>query len=81
MFRILILDAAPQKSQNILLESEAFSVTLPGASGEFEVLDFHKPIISYLKEGTIVVDNSKEFEIRGGVAKMGGQSLVVIAEV
>lgn len=80
MFRVLILHGAPE-TQSVLLESEAMSVVLPGAEGEFEVLDFHKPIISYLKEGSIVVDNHKEFKVRGGVAKMGGQSLVVIAEL
>ena len=81
MFRILILHGAPEKPQNIILETEASSVLLPGADGEFEILDFHKPIISHLKEGSIVVDNVKEFKVRGGVAKMGGQSLVVFAEV
>ena len=49
--------------------------------GEFEVLDFHKPIMSHLKEGTIVVDNFNEIPIRGGVVKMGGQKLVAIVEV
>jgi F0F1-type ATP synthase epsilon subunit len=80
MFRVLILHGDPEK-QAILYESEALSVFLPGADGEFEILDFHKPLISQLKEGTIVVDNIKEFKIRGGVVKMGGQSLVAIVDL
>ena len=80
MFRVLILNSSPEKSPNIIFESEAISVFLPGADGEFEVLDFHKPIMSYLKEGTIVVDNFKEIPIRGGVVKMGGQKLTAIVE-
>ncbi len=80
MFRVLILLGEPEKSQNIVYDAEASSVFLPGAEGEFEILDFHKPIMSYLKEGTIVVDNEKEFKIRGGVVKMGGQSLVAMVE-
>ncbi len=80
MFRVLILHSNPEKPKNIIFESEATSVFLPGADGEFEVLDFHKPIMSYLKEGTIVVDEFKEFPILGGVVKMGGQKLIAIVE-
>ncbi len=80
MFRVLILNAQPEK-QSIVLEGEASSVFLPGADGEFEVLDFHKPIVSHLKEGSIVVDNTTEFKIRGGIVKMGGQSLVAYVEI
>lgn len=80
MFRVLILHSSPEKPQNVIYEAEAVSVFLPGADGEFEVLDFHKPIMSYLKEGTIVVDEFKEFPIRGGVVKMGGQKLIAIVE-
>ena len=80
MFRVLILHSSPEKSQSIIYEAEAVSVFLPGADGEFEVLDFHKPIMSYLKEGTLVVDNFKEFPIRGGVVKMGGQKLTAMVE-
>lgn len=80
MFRVLILHSNPENPRNVLYEAEAVSVFLPGADGEFEVLDFHKPIMSYLKEGTIVVDEFKEFPIRGGVVKMGGQKLVAIVE-
>ena len=80
MFKVLILHANPESRQSILYEADAVSVFLPGADGEFEVLDFHKPIMSYLKEGTILVDNFKEFPIRGGVVKMGGQKLTAIVE-
>lgn len=80
MFRVLILHGEPEK-QALVYEGEALSVFLPGADGEFEILDFHKPLISQLKEGTIVVDNYKEFKIRGGVVKMGGQSLVAVVDL
>ena len=51
MFQVLILDALPEKSEQPIFEGTAMSVILPGAEGEFEILDFHKPIISKLKKG------------------------------
>ena len=81
MFHVLILSAHPKIREDILFEGTAASVLLPGTDGEFEVLDFHKPIISRLKKGVIVVDNEKEFPIEGGVAKMRTQSLVAMVDV
>lgn len=53
---------------------------LPGESGEFEVLQFHKPIISLLKEGTIVVNWKTEVPISSGAVRMAGDRLVAIVE-
>lgn len=80
MFKVLILDARPEKSEEPIYEGNSQSVTLPGVTGEFEILDFHKPIISELKKGTILVDN-KAISIRGGVAKMHFQSLVALVDL
>ena len=80
MFHILILNSRIKTHEEILFEGQVTSVTFPGVEGEFEVLDFHKPIISRLKKGVIVVDNTKEFPIEGGVAKMHHQSLVAMVD-
>ena len=53
---------------------------MPGATGEFEILEFHKAIISLLREGRIVIDWEKEVPIKKGVVKMAGDELVAIVE-
>jgi len=64
----------------ILFEGEAWSVFLPGATGEFEVLEFHKSIVSLLRKGNIIIDGDKEIPIKKGAMRMSGNELVAIAE-
>ncbi len=80
MFQVLIYKSRPKGSEEIIFQGQASSVILPGSEGEFEVLNFHKPIMSRLKKGLIVVDNIKEFPVAGGVVKMAQQSLVAIVD-
>jgi F-type H+-transporting ATPase subunit epsilon len=63
-----------------IYEGEAKSVFLPGDTGEFEVLEFHRPIISLLKAGEIIIDWKKSVAISKGVAKMYKDELVVLVE-
>jgi len=65
---------------HVVYEGKAWSVFLPGAAGEFEILDFHKPIISLLKKGNIIIDWKKEIPVRLGTAMMSGTGLVAIVE-
>ena len=81
MFNVLILTAKAEDPESILFEGQSKSVLLPGVEGEFEVLDFHKPIISRLKKGIIVVDNLKEYSIKGGLASMSKQQLLAVVDV
>ena len=81
MFQVLILNARPETKSPIIFQGQSTSVFLPGETGEFEVLDFHKPIISKLKNGKIVVDNKKAFPIKGGIMKMDQQSLIAMVDV
>jgi len=64
----------------ILFEGDVWSVFLPGATGEFEVLPFHKPVISLLREGTIIVDWKMDIPIRAGTVRMAGDRLVALVE-
>jgi len=75
MFNVAIL--TPNR---VLFEGKAWSVFLPGATGEFEVLEFHKSIISLLKKGKIIVDWSREIPIRKGAVKMANDELVALVE-
>jgi len=65
MFNVSVLDQA-----HVIFDGVATSVKLPGDQGEFEVLDFHKPIVSFLVRGDIVIDNMG-FPISKGIARFG----------
>ncbi len=64
----------------VLFEGETWSVFLPGATGEFEVLEMHKPIVSLLKEGKIIIDWKKNIPINRGAVRMADDELVAIVE-
>lgn len=81
MFQVLILTARPENPKTVIFEGQSKSVLLPGSEGEFEILDFHRSLMSRLKEGVIVVDNYKEYRIRGGVATMSKQQLLAIVDI
>jgi F-type H+-transporting ATPase subunit epsilon len=78
-----------------LYKGEVNSVSLPGADGVFQVLNNHAPIISSLKKGELcfeanqtvepndylaVSGNLVRVQIKGGVAELNNQKLIVLAE-
>ena len=81
MFHCLLVKSRIVRGQEeIIFDGNATSVFLPGKDGEFEILDFHKPIVTLLKKGSIIVDQIKEIPIKGGVMKMNQQSLVALID-
>jgi F-type H+-transporting ATPase subunit epsilon len=48
-----------------IFEGEVTIVTFPGASGSFQVMDDHAPLISLLQEGVV------EYKGREGTARVG----------
>jgi F-type H+-transporting ATPase subunit epsilon len=75
MLKVSILTA-----KEALFEGEAHSVFLPGDLGEFEVLPYHRPIMSLLRAGSIVLDWSSAIRIRRGVVRSDGRELVALVE-
>lgn len=63
-----------------MYEGSARSVFLPGDSGEFEVLDFHKPVISLLKQGEIIIDDKEVVAVKSGVVRMQNNELTALVE-
>jgi len=45
----------------VLLQAEVKSVAVPGANGEFQMLDNHAPIVSLLVEGLVKIDGNLSF--------------------
>ena len=74
MFNVSIMD----HTQSIF-DGKAVSVVLPGEEGEFEVLDFHRSIMTLLKKGNISVDDVA-FPINKGAARFYKDTLVVLIE-
>jgi len=66
-----------------VFSGEVTSVTVPGADGQFQMLNNHAPIISSLGKGKVKVKTAKEtleFNVNGGVVEMMKNKVVVLAE-
>lgn len=75
MFSVIVVNP-----KQVLFEGQAERVFLRGDEGEFEVLDYHAPIISLLRKGKIIIDGKKFLTINGGIARFDQNNLVVLAE-
>lgn len=71
---------APDKT---LYSGNVHLLQLPGASGSFEILDNHAPMIAALKEGIVrIVDlkrNTQYVKITGGILKVKQNEVVILA--
>jgi F0F1-type ATP synthase epsilon subunit len=73
--RVVVLD-----SSEVVFEGSAQSVILPGESGAFEVLPFHKDITCRLISGNLFIDHKKILSIKRGAMKLYKEQMTVIAE-
>ena len=76
---MILLDVSVLNPKEIVFEGKAKSVMLPGEQGVFEVLPFHKRLLSRLISGTIIIDE-KNFPVRRGIAKVDQNKVTVIVE-
>lgn len=65
--------------EKIIFEGKADRVLLPGEGGVFEVLPFHKQILSRLLAGTIVIDEQL-FPVFRGVVQVAFNQITIIME-
>ena len=63
----------------VIYEGKARSLILPGEQGTFEVLPFHKKLLSRLVQGPVILDGST-FPIRRGVAKVSPTEVTLVVE-
>jgi len=66
--------------KHIVFEGEAKSVFLPGDLAEFEILDYHAPIISLLRPGKVVVDWRNVIPIKRGMVRFDNNECVILVE-
>jgi F-type H+-transporting ATPase subunit epsilon len=64
---------------------DVYMVVVPGAEGDFGVLEGHSPMMSTIRDGAIQVYKTQgaapdEIRIQGGFAEVGEAGLTVLAE-
>ena len=73
-FELLVLTL-----DRVIYEGTAKSLILPGEKGVFEILPYHKKLLTRLTRGPMILDGSS-FPIQRGVAKVGLNEVTVIIE-
>jgi len=66
--------------KHVVYEGEAKSVFLPGDLAEFEILDYHAPIVSLLRPGEVVVDWKIKVPIKQGMVKFDNNVCMILIE-
>lgn len=64
----------------MIFDGEAKSVFLPGDMAEFELLDFHAPIISLLRPGNVTVDWKTSIPIKQGMVRFDNNECMILVE-
>jgi F-type H+-transporting ATPase subunit epsilon len=73
--KVLILNP-----KHVVFEGEAKNIFLPGDMAEFELMDYHVPIVSLLRPGKVIVDWSKVIPIKKGMVKFDNNECVILVE-
>jgi len=75
----MLLDVSLLSPMKVIFENKAKSVIVPGEEGVFEVLSFHKRLLSRLISGTIFIDE-ESFPIKRGVIKVNQNKVTILVE-
>lgn len=75
----MFLDVSVLSPKEVIFEGKVRSVILPGEQGVFEILPFHKRILSRLISGTLLIDE-ESFSIRRGIVKVNQNRVTIIVE-
>jgi len=76
---MMLLDIIVLSPQEIIFQGKANSVTVPGEQGVFEILAFHKRIISRLLAGKLSIDG-KSLSLHRGIVKVNQNQVMIILE-
>ncbi len=63
-----------------IFEGEAISLFLPGDLAEFEILDYHAPIVSLLRTGNVLVDGVRKIPIERGMLTFDRNECIILVE-
>ena len=74
-----MLEVVVVTPKRVIFEGKAKSVIMPGEQGVFEALSFHKPLLSRLVSGNLIIDQ-KIFPVRRGVVGINNNRATIIVE-
>jgi F-type H+-transporting ATPase subunit epsilon len=74
-----LLDVSVVTPQGIFFDGKAHTVILPGEKGVFEILINHRPLLSRLFTGQIVIDE-RIIPIRRGVVRVVKNQVLAVVE-
>lgn len=75
-FALEVMVTSPER---VLFAGTAHSVVFPGEQGTFEVLPLHRPLVSRLVAGPVIVDG-RPMEIRRGVVRVADDTVTAVVE-
>jgi F-type H+-transporting ATPase subunit epsilon len=69
----------------LVRSEDVYMVVVPGAEGEFGVLEGHAPFMSTVRDGALRIYKTEgaapeEIQVQGGFAEVGAAGLMVLAE-
>jgi len=76
---VILLDVTVLSPTQVIFEGKARNMIVPGEQGVFEVLPFHKRILSRLLAGTMLIEEHS-FLMRRGIIKVNQNRVTVIME-
>ena len=76
---MILLDVTVLSPTQVIFEGKARNMIVPGEQGVFEVLPFHKRILSRLLAGTMLIEE-RSFLMRRGIIKVNQNRVTVIME-
>jgi F0F1-type ATP synthase epsilon subunit len=74
-----MIDVVIYTLEKVIFEGKAENIIFPGERGVFEVLPYHKPLLSRLVGGKVIVDQHI-FPIRCGIAGINHNKATVVIE-
>ena len=76
-----IFDLKIMNPDRIIFEGEISNLFVQGDTGEFEILPYHYPVLSLLREGTLIIDWKYSLPVKKGVLRFFKNACVVLVEM
>jgi F0F1-type ATP synthase epsilon subunit len=67
-------------AERVVFEGTAHNLIFPGEQGTFEVLPLHRPLVSRLRPGAVIIDG-RILPIRRGVVRVADDTVTAVVEL
>ena len=67
-------------AERVVFDGPAHTLIFPGEQGTFEVLPLHRPLVSRLRPGAVVIDG-RAVPIRRGVVRVADDTVTAVIEL